>query len=179
MLIVPAEQKLDRAHPPIATLLLLIINCIVYFAYQTEDAQRMDAAVAFYNESGLIKLDAPNFIYYLEDKFYKDDDAITQQRLDEFRALYDADNNDPNLLYFYLHDRDFDLYLKQQEKENAYYAESEYAQQREDFEQLKHKQVSPPKRLWLCVSFHFFRADLRFCWKVPSFPVLLFFERIK
>ena len=40
MLIIPAEHPLDWKRPPVITLLLILLNCLIYFAYQSGDEAR-------------------------------------------------------------------------------------------------------------------------------------------
>lgn len=67
MLIIPIEQKLDSTRPPVATLLLIILNCLVFFGYQTQDYVHVENAVNFYNEAGLFEYEEEIYAGYLED----------------------------------------------------------------------------------------------------------------
>ena len=40
MLILPAEHPLDWKRPPLITLLLIVLNTLIYFAYQGNDLAR-------------------------------------------------------------------------------------------------------------------------------------------
>lgn len=53
MLIFPVEQKPDWRRPPLVTLFLILINCLIYIFYQLPDSGRLDAALKAYDESGL------------------------------------------------------------------------------------------------------------------------------
>ena len=66
MLIVPVENRPDWKHPPLATLLLIVINALVFFVYQGQDAQRLDQAYAWYAESGLLERERAPFLAYLD-----------------------------------------------------------------------------------------------------------------
>jgi hypothetical protein len=52
MLIVPVENRPDWKNPPLATLLLIIINVLVFFVYQGKDPQRVEQSYRWYVESG-------------------------------------------------------------------------------------------------------------------------------
>ncbi len=51
MLILPAEKKLNWRKPPVITLLLIIINCVVFFGYQLKDGQLYDQLIEDFQSS--------------------------------------------------------------------------------------------------------------------------------
>jgi membrane associated rhomboid family serine protease len=54
MLIVPAEHPLDWKKPPLVTLLLILLNCLIFFVYQGGDRARQEQAVGVYLELDLL-----------------------------------------------------------------------------------------------------------------------------
>ncbi len=64
MLIIPFDRKIDWAHPPAITLFLILINCLIYFGWQSGDEQRLTEAVDFYQDSGLDKMEAKAYEDY-------------------------------------------------------------------------------------------------------------------
>src|SRR5687768_2725570 len=66
MLIIPIEQKLDSNRPPVATVLLIILNCLVFFGYQAQDYVHMDEAFVFYENSGLLEYESDLYAEYLK-----------------------------------------------------------------------------------------------------------------
>ena len=54
MLILPAEQPLDWKRPPVITLLLILLNTLIYLGYQSGDDVRTEAAVRSYLDGGLL-----------------------------------------------------------------------------------------------------------------------------
>ena len=54
MLIIPAEHPLDWKRPPLITLLLILLNTLIYFAYQGGDEERRTLAVQAYLDGGLL-----------------------------------------------------------------------------------------------------------------------------
>lgn len=68
MLIIPVEQKPDLRNPPWATLFLILINCLVFFLYQSGDDQRMERVMEAYQESQLIEAEGPLYLEYLKDQ---------------------------------------------------------------------------------------------------------------
>jgi membrane associated rhomboid family serine protease len=65
MLIVPMENRPDWRNPPLATLLLIVINVLVFFVYQGKDPQRLEHSYRWYTESGLAERERPPFLAYL------------------------------------------------------------------------------------------------------------------
>ena len=57
MLIIPFDRRIDWSHPPVVTLLLILINFILYFGWQSNDDQRLVEALAYYQKSGLAELE--------------------------------------------------------------------------------------------------------------------------
>jgi len=62
MLILPAEHPLDWKRPPVLTLLLILLNCLIYFAYQSGDPAREQRAIASYLQGGLLEREKTVFI---------------------------------------------------------------------------------------------------------------------
>tara|TARA_R110002073_G_scaffold221888_3_gene382112 strand:+ start:2358 stop:3839 length:1482 start_codon:yes stop_codon:yes gene_type:complete len=67
MIIIPAEQTLDWRNPPVATLTLILINCLIFFAYQSEDDKRYVEAASYYVNSGLLNSEAPLYLDFIEE----------------------------------------------------------------------------------------------------------------
>jgi membrane associated rhomboid family serine protease len=68
MLIVPLSKKIGWKNPPLVTLALLIINCLVFFLFQINDDQASLAAETFYLESGLAQIEVPHYDQYVAGK---------------------------------------------------------------------------------------------------------------
>jgi membrane associated rhomboid family serine protease len=68
MIIIPAERAVDWRRPPWATLLIILINAIVYFGLQSGDTKLIRSAVAAYHKAGLLNIEAPLYINYLDRK---------------------------------------------------------------------------------------------------------------
>jgi membrane associated rhomboid family serine protease len=66
MLIVPVENRPDWKNPPLATLLLIVINVLVFFVYQGKDPQRLEQSYRWYAESGLLEREHQPFLAYLQ-----------------------------------------------------------------------------------------------------------------
>ncbi|MFZ3186357.1 MAG: rhomboid family intramembrane serine protease [Pseudomonas sp.] len=62
MIILPAEHPLDFKRPPVITLLLIVLNCLIYFGYQGGDSAREERAVKTYLDAGLLSREKDRFI---------------------------------------------------------------------------------------------------------------------
>ena len=87
MLIVPVENRPDWKNPPWATVLLIVINVLVFFLYQAKDPQREAASHRWYAESGLLEREHEPFRQYLS----RTDPGTLQQ--------LDADGDDDSARY--------------------------------------------------------------------------------
>lgn len=83
MLIVPVSGKIGWKNPPIVTFLLVAINCLVFFLFQTGDGASRMSAEAFYLESGLAQIEVPHYLGYLETTGKKNDSHPSPEALDE------------------------------------------------------------------------------------------------
>jgi membrane associated rhomboid family serine protease len=66
MLIVPVSGKIGWKNPPVATLILLVVNCIVFLVFQLQDNENRIAAEQYYFSSGLAEIEIPIYLDYLE-----------------------------------------------------------------------------------------------------------------
>ena len=55
MIIIPFDKPLDWRNPPLITLLLIILNCAIFFIVQGDDDRAMNQAMTYYFDSGLDK----------------------------------------------------------------------------------------------------------------------------
>ena len=67
MLIIPVSRQPDWRHPPLVTLLLILLNCLIYFGLQSGDDKRTEKAYRYYAESTLPGVELPRYIKHLED----------------------------------------------------------------------------------------------------------------
>ena len=75
MLLVPISGKIGWKNPPVVTLALVLITCLVFFLFQTGDDDARMAAEQFYLESGLAEIEVPYYIDYLAEMGKKAPDA--------------------------------------------------------------------------------------------------------
>ena len=67
MLIIPLTGKISKQNPPIVTILLILINCFVFFIFQWGDDEKYRKAFEFYLESGLAKMELTRYRDYIID----------------------------------------------------------------------------------------------------------------
>ncbi len=65
MLILPLHKPLNLATLPLVTLLLVVTNALVYFGWQRGDERRVEAAQAWYRQSGLGEYEVPAYEKHL------------------------------------------------------------------------------------------------------------------
>jgi membrane associated rhomboid family serine protease len=67
MLIVPISRRPDWRKPPLVTLLLILVNVLVFFGLQSGDEERVREAYDYYADSILVKTELPRYVKHLED----------------------------------------------------------------------------------------------------------------
>lgn len=87
MLIVPLHKPLNLATFPRVTMLLVVINVLVFFGWQLGDDSKMEAALAGYQQSGLSDYEVPAYEKHL--RF-----TAQSERLAELEALPEAQRAD-------------------------------------------------------------------------------------
>lgn len=76
MLIIPIVGKLSKRNPPFVTILLILINCFVFFAFQGDDDEGYARAMQYYQESGLLRIEVTSYIRHIEAN--KPSEALTR-----------------------------------------------------------------------------------------------------
>ena len=72
MLIIPVSRRPDWRHPPLVTLLLILLNCLIYFGLQSGDDLRTERAYHYYAESTLRAIELPRYVKHLEASGHSD-----------------------------------------------------------------------------------------------------------
>ena len=65
MLIIPHTGKMSWTNPPLITLLLILVNCFVFFAWQGNESQFYEQAQEYYYESSLAEIEQDAYFKYL------------------------------------------------------------------------------------------------------------------
>ena len=80
MLAIPLTKKSSLKNPPIATIVLILINVFVFIVFQSGDDERLATAVKFYFQSGLDEIEAPLYLDYLKTNKPKAYQEITEHK---------------------------------------------------------------------------------------------------
>ncbi|WPC05816.1 rhomboid family intramembrane serine protease [Pseudomonas benzenivorans] len=83
MLILPAEHPLDWKKPPVVTLLLILLNVLIYFGYQGGDQAREAQAIQTYLDGGLLNRERTLFLESFSER--RELDAEQRRYVDAMR----------------------------------------------------------------------------------------------
>ncbi|HLD66926.1 MAG TPA: rhomboid family intramembrane serine protease, partial [Pseudomonas sp.] len=126
MLIVPAEHPLDWKKPPVLTLLLILLNTLIYFGYQGGDAARQEEAVKTYLDGGLLNRERQLFLEAFS----------VEHELDAEEQAYVAALRRTDLATMVLMDLEFENKLHHNP---AYQADSQWQAARQSAEAARNK----------------------------------------
>ncbi len=89
MLIIPIIGKTRLRKPPVVTIVLILINVVVYFGFQFGDHAASMAAQKYYLESGLVDIELPRYRAYKEGHTFSaaDVEAVSKMSDEAVRAL--------------------------------------------------------------------------------------------
>ena len=62
MFIIPVSRRPDWRKPPVITLLLIVVNCLIYFGLQSGDDKRQAKALDYYASSSLRNVELPRYV---------------------------------------------------------------------------------------------------------------------
>ena len=83
MFIIPLTGKLSWRNPPLITIGLILLNCLVYFIFQTGEPQKQYEVSEYYFSSGLVTIEVPHYIAYREGRPLDPSDLSHLTELDE------------------------------------------------------------------------------------------------
>jgi membrane associated rhomboid family serine protease len=135
MFIVPVTGQLSRRHLPLVTIGLILINCLIFFIFQSNQTRQHMEAEGYYFTSGLAEIEMSRFLEY---RNRTADESLKPQDLDRL--------NDEELAELYLRmrqDGQFEAKLRNEEiitpRDSEYH---EWKQLRNWYEHLRSKIVS-------------------------------------
>ena len=79
MLIVPVLTKSDRKKIPYICILLIAVNCLIFFLLQSKDSSIYEKAYSYYEESGLVDIELKAYKDYLA----KNGDSLAEEGLQD------------------------------------------------------------------------------------------------
>lgn len=138
MLIIPISAKVGWKNPPIVTLTLIILNCLVFFLFQAHDHDHRVNADRFYLTSGLAEIEIPRYHQYLR--------TIGTTAVKDIPGEFDDEDRNTALMklhfqleadYFFLERLSDDRVIHPDEADYA-----EWKKLRKQYETLRDKSVS-------------------------------------
>ena len=106
MIIVPTEKRFDWQNAPVVLFFIVILNVLVFYAYQTGDSDHFEEALRIYVGDGLYEKELPHYR-----------DFLTQQANEEKSAYFEKMSEHPNPGYaaaFILQDEGFYDHMTEQ-----------------------------------------------------------------
>lgn len=97
MLIVPVSRRPDWRNPPLVTLALIVINCLIFFGWQSGDEAKLEKAYRFYAASTLPQTELPRYLDHLRQGEHHDEAESVEQALSDdepFAALQAMESDD-------------------------------------------------------------------------------------
>jgi membrane associated rhomboid family serine protease len=85
MFIIPLTGKISWRNPPLVTIGIIFLNCLVFFICQTGEAERQYEVSEYYFASGLVTIEVPRYIAYREGRSLDNFDSFQLEELDEER----------------------------------------------------------------------------------------------
>lgn len=124
LMLLPLDKKVDWKNPPTVTLLLILINAIIFYAFQGNDESIEHEAARFYQKSGLAKMEAPVYQKYLDSQ--KESQKLESEPDYNFAEM--ANNNESLQVLRIYADRDYGYKLALEEKNIAGISASDLSQ---------------------------------------------------
>jgi len=83
MFVIPLTGKISWRNPPIVTIAIILINCLVWFVLQADDTDQQYEVSKFYFTSGLANIEISHFIAYRDGRLDEPVELLTEGQLDE------------------------------------------------------------------------------------------------
>ncbi|WP_299732925.1 rhomboid family intramembrane serine protease [uncultured Endozoicomonas sp.] len=92
MVVLPSEKKINWQRPPWVLLGIVLLNVVIFFAYQSSDNEKYYEALSLYDEMRFIDTEAEDYLTYLQEKGFSKDEPLNYA---EYVNLFEED---PELL---------------------------------------------------------------------------------
>ena len=83
MFIIPLTGKMSWRNPPIVTIAVILINCLVWFVLQAGDTDKQYEVSEFYFTSGLANIEISHYIAYRDGRLQEPVESLAEKQLDE------------------------------------------------------------------------------------------------
>ena len=83
MFIIPLTGKISWRNPPIVTIAIILINCLVWFVFQAGDTDKQYEASEFYFTSGLVNIEISHYLAYRDGRLQEPIEVMTDDQFDE------------------------------------------------------------------------------------------------
>jgi membrane associated rhomboid family serine protease len=83
MFIIPLTGKISVRNPPIVTIAIVLINCLVWFGFQAGDLDKQYEISEFYFSSGLATIEISYYIAYRDGRLHEPVEVVTGDQFDE------------------------------------------------------------------------------------------------
>jgi membrane associated rhomboid family serine protease len=83
MFIIPLTGKISWRNPPIVTIVIILINCLVWFVFQAGDTDKQYEASEFYFTSGLANIEISHYIAHRDGRLQEPVEVMTDDQFDE------------------------------------------------------------------------------------------------
>ena len=88
MLIIPLTEKISWRNPPFITISIILLNCLVFFLFQSGETQKHFEVSEYYFASGLARIEVPRYIAYREGRLQEFNDSIDDNFTDDTLVRY-------------------------------------------------------------------------------------------
>ena len=100
MLLIPLTDKISWRNPPFVTIIIVLVNCFVFFVFQLQDNLRYFQSEEFYFSSGLAEIEITKYAEYKnpsggDESLYNEDGELNEK---EAIVLYRNMNRDNKFL---------------------------------------------------------------------------------
>ncbi len=83
MLIIPLTEKISWRNPPVITIGIILLNCLVFFLFQSDDTEKHVKVSEFYFTSGLAQIEVPRYVAYREGRLHDADVSLDMDSIAE------------------------------------------------------------------------------------------------
>jgi membrane associated rhomboid family serine protease len=83
MFIIPLTGKISVRNPPIVTIAIVLINCLVWFGLQADDMDKQYEISEFYFTSGMANIEISYYIAYREGRLQEPVEVVADDQFDQ------------------------------------------------------------------------------------------------